>query len=281
MIILDPALVVAAREGGRDALEALVAAMQRPVYNLAVRMLGHPADAEDAAQEILVKVVTGLGAVREPAAAGAWAFRVACRHLVHVRRRGALEARRLTFCGFADDLSDGLEDLPDHAAEDPETRAMIEQVKVGCTLALLTCLTRPLRAAYILGEIFELSDAEAAAALETTAPAFRQRLRRARALVTGFVQARCGLVSDAAACRCDRRVAQAERLGRVRRGSGPPPGTQPIAEIRAEIARLERGRAAAALMRSNPDFPTDVGRLVMSALDAGEPPLAGPGRAVG
>jgi len=76
---------------------------------------------------------------------------------------------------------------PECAARD---QVLIEEVKIACTLALLTCLSRPLRVAYILGDIFELSDAEAAHALKIDPAAFRQRLRRARALVTGFVQAR-------------------------------------------------------------------------------------------
>jgi RNA polymerase sigma factor (sigma-70 family) len=272
MIKLDPNLVAAAQQGSRAALEGLVRAMQRPVFNLAVRMLGHAADAEDAAQEILIKAITHLGDVREPSAAGAWVLTIACRHLVQTRRQGTLEAHRFTFRAFATDLESGLENLADDDARDAETQAMIEEVKVGCTLALLTCLSRPLRAAYILGEIFELSDSEAAAALEIDPAAYRQRLRRARALVTGFVQSRCGIVSQSAKCRCDRRLAQAQRLGRVKkdRPSGPPaetPGPS-IAEVRVEIARLERDRAAAALMRSNPDFATNVSRLVMNAINA-------------
>lgn len=44
----DPMLVARARGGDLAALEALLRGMQRPVYNLAVRMLGQRADAEDA-----------------------------------------------------------------------------------------------------------------------------------------------------------------------------------------------------------------------------------------
>jgi len=273
VIELDPQLVVAAQQGGRDALEALVRSMQRPVFNLAIRMLGHPADAQDAAQEILIKAITHLGEVREPQAAGAWAFRLACRHLVYVRKQGRLEAQRLTFRGFATDLEAGLEDLPDTAAADVETLAMIEEIKIGCTLALLTCLSRPLRVAYILGEIMELSDREGAAALEIDPAAFRQRLGRARSRVTLFVEARCGIVSAAAACRCDRRLAQALRLGRVERGRPLVPPAEPtapsIAQVRATVAELERGRATAALMRSNPDFTTNVGQLLVDAIGGG------------
>jgi len=271
MIRLDANLVASAQQGSRAALERLVRTLQRPLFNLSIRMLGNAADAEDATQEILIRVITHLGEIRDAGAAGGWAFRIACRHLVHARKQGRLEAQRLTFRAFAADLADGLEELPDEAAKDPETQVLIEEVKIGCTLALLTCLSRPLRAAYVLGEIFELSDAEAAFALEVEPAAFRQRLRRARALVAEFVKARCGLVSSAAACRCERRVTQAMRLGRVDKGqpafaesARAGPG---VAEIRASIATLERGRAAAALMRSNPDFVTEVGQFVLRAID--------------
>jgi RNA polymerase sigma factor (sigma-70 family) len=270
MIELDPHLVAEARQGSRKALDALVLSLQQPIFNFAMRMLANRPDAEDATQEILIKVVTHLGEVREEQAAGAWAFQIACRHLVHIRKRGRVEAQRFTFRAFAADLNEGLEELPDDAMMDPETQVLIEEVKIGCTLALLTCLSRPLRAAYILGEIFELSDTEAADALEIDQAAFRQRLRRARALVTRFVQTRCGIVSPAASCRCERRLAQARRLGRVEKGrssfgSQYPPAPS-VAQVKASIAELERGRAAAALMRSNPDFTTEVGRLVLQAV---------------
>jgi RNA polymerase sigma factor (sigma-70 family) len=199
----------------RVALEALVLSLQRPVFNLAIRMLANRPDAEDATQEILIKVVTHLGDARDEEAAGAWAFRIACRHLVHVRRQGRAEA---TFRAFAADLADGLEESPDETMQGPEKRVLIQEVKISCTLALLTCLPRPLRAAYILGEIFELSDTEAADALEINQAAFRQRLRRARALVTGFVQTRCGIVSPATTCRCERRLAEGTSPGSRREG---------------------------------------------------------------
>lgn len=60
MIRLDPDQVLAAREGKRAALQAILRTTERPVYNLAIRMLEHPADAEDATQEILIKIVIHL-----------------------------------------------------------------------------------------------------------------------------------------------------------------------------------------------------------------------------
>lgn len=57
----DEALLVArARAGEPGAIEEIVRGHQAWIYNLAVRMLQHPFDAEDATQEILVKALTRL-----------------------------------------------------------------------------------------------------------------------------------------------------------------------------------------------------------------------------
>jgi len=51
----DQNLVPRARAGDRKALEDLIERHQAWIYNIALRMLFHPEDAEDATQEILVK----------------------------------------------------------------------------------------------------------------------------------------------------------------------------------------------------------------------------------
>jgi DNA-directed RNA polymerase specialized sigma24 family protein len=45
-------LVELASEGDKEALEAIIIGIQERIYNLALRMLWHPSDAEDATQEI-------------------------------------------------------------------------------------------------------------------------------------------------------------------------------------------------------------------------------------
>jgi len=271
MIRLAAQQVMAAREGNRAALEAVVRAAERPVFNLAMRMLANRADAEDATQEILVKIITNLGAIRDVEAAGGWALRVACRHLLHERKRGAIEAMRLTFQGFAADLETGLSPLADHGLNEVEEKLAIDEVRIGCTLAMLICLSRELRIAYILGDIFEVTDTEAAEILDIDPAAYRQRLRRARGAVTTFVQSRCGLVSELAACRCERRVGQALKIGRVVKGqpdlSASLGDIPSAAEIRGRIEVIERERASAALMRSTPQFTSHLGELVMSLVD--------------
>ena len=52
--------VAHARSGDPVALESVVRTVQQDIYNLALRFLWHPQDAEDASQEILIRVITSL-----------------------------------------------------------------------------------------------------------------------------------------------------------------------------------------------------------------------------
>src|SRR5262245_39294490 len=209
-------LAARVRDGDREALERLVAALQDRIYALALRMLWHPEDARDAAQEILVRIVTHLSSFRGESAFTTWVYRVAANHLLSFRK-SRLEEQRYTFERFGEELEEGLsEETP--SLPEVEHALLLEEIKIGCTLALLTCLDRPHRLAYILGEILEMAGAEAAQVLETDAATYRKRLERARGDVIAFTRARCGLVAPERACRCRRRVAWALRTGRVDSG---------------------------------------------------------------
>ena len=200
-----------AANGDRNAVAAVVRALQNDVYALALRILWNPQDAEDAAQEILVRVVTRLGQFDFRSRLKTWVYRIATNYLLDVKK-SCVERQKLNFSSFAEDLADGLaaDDQPDQ-----EQALLTEEVKLGCTLGLLQCLDRPHRIAYVLGEIFEWPAPEAAEALGIDSAAFRTRLQRARQAIEEVTRAHCGLVSDAAACACHRRVPAALRQGRV------------------------------------------------------------------
>ena len=60
----DRELVRAALAGRREALDDLVRRHQGFLYQLALRMVWEPRDADDATQEILIKIVTALSTYR-------------------------------------------------------------------------------------------------------------------------------------------------------------------------------------------------------------------------
>jgi RNA polymerase sigma factor (sigma-70 family) len=235
-------------EGNRDAVDWLVRALQRDVYGLALRMLWNREDAEDATQEILVRVVTRLSQFDFRSRLTTWVFRVAVNHILDTKK-SPVEQLNLTFDRFGDDLAQGLS--CDGPAES-ERSILVEEVKIGCTLGMLQCLDRAHRATYILGEILELPAPEAARALAVTPGAFRKRLQRARERIESFTRKHCGLVSDDVACRCPRRVPAAIRLGRIQLGD-PRFADAPISfkETRDLVRRVDEARQALAVHRSN------------------------------
>ena len=67
-------LVEAAIEGDKKALEDVILKIQDKIYGLALRMLYNPSDAEDAAQEILLKIITHLSTFRGESAFTTWIY---------------------------------------------------------------------------------------------------------------------------------------------------------------------------------------------------------------
>jgi RNA polymerase sigma factor (sigma-70 family) len=255
-------LVASARGGDVAALDELVRAVQDDVYALAIRMLWHPHDAEDATQEILVRIVTRLSTFRGESSFRTWVLRVAANHLLTTRRRRA-ELPQLTFDAFADDLADGL-DTPYDAGLDEGL--LEDEVKVGCTHGMLLCLDREHRLAFILGDVFELPGDDAAAALDIAPAAYRKRLSRARERIRSFMEGHCGIVNAARPCRCRRRIGRAVAVGRV------DPSNLLFAPhvVRRGVEEMESLHHAAAVFRSHPCFsaPAAVADRVMELLQS-------------
>lgn len=259
-----------ATAGDRDAVAGLVRALEQPVHALAMRMLWHPQDAEDATQEILVRVITHLSQFDFRSSLKTWVYRVAVNYLLDVKK-SCVEREKLSFDSFGQDLLTG---LSDEGPEDAESSFLTEEVKLGCTLGMLQCLDRPHRLAYVLGEIFELPAPEAAAALSLEPPAFRKRLQRAREAIEQFTRSHCGLVRDDAPCQCHRRVPASVRLGRVH----PEQllfaeRSASFVEARALISRVERAQRVVALQRmAEPQKPSrDIARFVIASLETTAP----------
>lgn len=248
--------VVAAQGGNRAALERIVRIVQPQVYRLALRFFGDPRDAEDAAQEALIQVVTKLDRFRGESALSTWVYRVATNKFLSMAR-GRGERAALTF----EDLDAELARMPATRRSAPEPavddRLLLEEVKIGCTSAMLLGLDRDHRMAYILGEIVELDHHTAAEVLGITAAAYRKRLQRARERITDLMRARCGLFDEANACRCSVRAPAA-----IERGCVDPhnlvfasSATQArrFPAVLHEIRRLEVADRAAAIYRSHPE----------------------------
>jgi hypothetical protein len=126
---------------------------------------------------------------------------------------------------------------------------------ITCTQAMLMCLDKESRMAYVLDVIFGLESPQAAEIQGISAATYRKRLSRAREQVHGFMEQRCSLVNATAPCKCARQV-PAKRAA-TRRGDLPPG----LMVANAELDLAERGMRelvamgdAAAVMRSAPEY---------------------------
>jgi RNA polymerase sigma factor (sigma-70 family) len=202
----DSVLVEQAIAGDRAALEKLILRHQAWIYNIAVRMVFQPQDAEELTQEVLVKVITKLSTFQGESKFRTWLYRIATNHVLNMKRRGA-EAQTLTFASYGAAI-DGTPDLdlPDPKSVPVEVPLLVEEAKNGCTMGMLLCLDRKQRLIFTLGAILGASDAVGAEVLEMTADNFRQCLARARRDLHSFMNNQCGLVNKENPCRCPKKT---------------------------------------------------------------------------
>jgi RNA polymerase sigma factor (sigma-70 family) len=197
-------LVVRARQGDPAALEDVVRNIQDRLYNLSLRMLYHPADAEDATQEILIKVITRLGSFRGEGPFRSWAMKIAANHLLSIRRRP--REKTITFEEMASVI---VKDWPRPWKElesAPMQTLIVEEFRIACLQVVLLGLDRGHRLAYVIGEIFEASGREGASVLGIRESAYRKRLQRARSRIHHFLITNCALVRPGNSCLCERQT---------------------------------------------------------------------------
>jgi RNA polymerase sigma factor (sigma-70 family) len=255
-----PKLIAAARNGNADALDELVARAQTPIYNLALRMLKRIPDAEDATQEILVRIITHLGEFRGDSTFLTWAYRIAGNHLLNTVTRDK-HRQAITFGDLADNLKRGLA-APDEVASDVSDALFVEDIKRSCTLGMVLCLGPEDRLALILGDLFDVGGDDGAFIMGVTPGTFRQRLSRACKTIVAFVAANCGIVNPATPCRCSKQAARAAQAGQLHRDTlayaGQSDANSRENDVRALSAHLNNAARAAALMRAHPRYQSRV-----------------------
>ncbi len=197
-------LIDQAVEGDREALEALLTQVQDMIFNLSLRMLGTVPDAEDASQEILIKVMTHLSSFRKESSFTTWVFRIAVNYLKDYRKN-MFSHHPLSFEIYEEDIASGREkDIPD-LSQGVDRTVLEEELKMSCTNVMLQCLDRESRCIYILGTMFRADSRMAGEILGMTPEAYRKRLSRIRERMGTFLSEYCGL-SGTGICSCKKRT---------------------------------------------------------------------------
>ena len=193
-------LIVQATAGDKAALETVLAGVQDLVFNLSLRMLGTFHDAEDASQDILLKVMTHLSSFKGESTFTTWVFRIAVNYLKDYKKHMFAQFP-LSFEFYGDDIRSGkIQDVPG-LTQNVEKAILAEELKLSCTNVMLQCLDPESRCIFILGTMFRADSRIAGDILGITPEAYRQRLSRIRSKMADFLRAYCGEYGNGK-CRC-------------------------------------------------------------------------------
>jgi len=248
-------LVEKAKMGNKDVLEEIVRMIQDKIYGIAIRMLFIPADAEDATQEILVKVITHLSTFKGESRFDTWVYRIASNHLLTMRKYRA-ERWGLTFEKTEQSIEEAIHD--DGAFVEADQTIIIEETRLACIHYMLLCLTREHRLAVILGDLCNVESIEGGKIMGMKPAAFRQRLSRGRKQLLHYMAKDCSLVNPANPCHCNKLAAYHVKKKHIDPhnllfATHPcrPHRDSQAEEFLKELDQMER---AAAIIRNHPDY---------------------------
>ncbi|TGL15578.1 RNA polymerase sigma factor [Leptospira meyeri] len=266
-MIDDPHLLLleSSLAGKTKALEELIQIFQPKLFSLALKFLWNPEDAEDATQEILVKVITNLGSFRKESKLSTWIYQIASNHLINVQK-SKMERRKIHLRAIREELHRTQKsyyspsEFPTITLEEessPNVSELVLHVQVACTYSMLQGLSRPYRMAYLLGEVFQTSSEEGASVMGIRPEAFRQKLSRSRKQMETFLGKECGLTKAENPCHCPNRIGYATRAGRIKsylklseqmKLDGRWKETKPM------MVNTSKIRKAAEVFRNHPEF---------------------------
>ena len=166
-------LVKQAQKGDSTALEELLLAYEKRVYNTAFRYMGNEADAYDMAQEALIKIYKRIKAFKGDSSFSSWVYRITVNTCLDGLRKNrknvvSLEASIESGASYKDDSNDT-----------PEEMTLRIELQEDIQKAINT-LSPDHKSVVILRDINGLSYEEVATCLSVSVGTVKSRISRAR-----------------------------------------------------------------------------------------------------
>ena len=161
--------------GERDAFEKFVEHFRSKVFHYSWLMCGSPEDAEEVAQETLLKVFESFDQLREPERVRAWVFRIA-------KNVCLMHRRKIIFAPAYEIPLDELppsDEVPD-SGRAPEGDLLRSELRAVIDRAIVE-LPPSYRSVVLLRDLEELSTEETAQVLDLGIDVVKTRLHRGRA----------------------------------------------------------------------------------------------------
>jgi len=175
----EASLIARAQAGDVAAFERLSSAYADRIFMLLLRLLGERGEAEDVAQEVMLRAWRGITRFRGQSSYFTWLYRIAVNEANRVLEK---RARRPAAVAIGPDELQ----LPADAALDPSRQAESRELRRALARALAE-LPPPLRTALVLRDVEGLSTQEAAEIAGVGQAAFKSRLHQARLRVRAAI----------------------------------------------------------------------------------------------
>ncbi len=183
-------LVERARGGDRRAAEQLLRAHQSLAYTTALRLVADSMEAEEIAQEALLRAHTRLDELRDASLYAAWLRRMTANLAVtRLRRRGRIRFESLDRHVYDDAGRERAHALRDERAIAPE-EAVIQLLESADIQALLATLPAEQRVAVVLRDMYGYEIAEVAELVRCGLSAAKMRVSRGRAALRTMIESK-------------------------------------------------------------------------------------------
>ena len=199
VVLNNPELATATREqdliacvqrGQNELFYELVRPYEKRVYAAALAILRNPTDAEDVAQEAMLKALANIRQFRAESRFSTWLIQITVNEALMRRRR----ERTVVMEGMDDRRDEGTDytprdfadwrEIPSEALERKEVRQKLEEA--------LASLDRKYREVFVLRDMEQLNIQETAEALGISVASVKTRLLRARLMLRDLLAAGWG-----------------------------------------------------------------------------------------
>ncbi|HTP15614.1 MAG TPA: sigma-70 family RNA polymerase sigma factor [Streptosporangiaceae bacterium] len=175
----EAGLVARARAGDVDAFEQVASAHADRLFAVLLRLLGDRSEAEDVAQEVMLRAWQGIARFRGRSSFFTWLYRIAVNEASRALEKGSRRPDGVSLDAVALQLPAAPRDEPFRQAENRELRAALVKALAG--------LPPPYRTAIVLRDVEGLSTQEAAEIVGISQAAFKSRLHQARLRVRAAI----------------------------------------------------------------------------------------------
>ncbi len=171
------------KTGEPQAVERAIESLQSAVYAFGMKVCGHPEDAEDTAQETLLRLARSLKNFPNARALSVWLYKVARSQCLMSRRKSKFApAQMLSLDELMPERMEASAPLMKSWAITPEELVLREESRARLEQAVLA-LPKHYRLVLILRDMDQLDTKEVAEVLEISEDTVKMRLHRARVFV--------------------------------------------------------------------------------------------------